>query len=37
MDEYLSLGHKQLVPGEDDSSYDNKVPGSIPGATRFSE
>jgi hypothetical protein len=23
MDEYLSLGHMQLMPGEDDSSYDN--------------
>jgi len=23
MDEYLSLGHMQLVPGEDDNSYDN--------------
>ena len=30
MDEYLSLGHMQLVPGEGDNSYDNKQTDMFP-------
>jgi len=40
MDEYLSLGHMQLVPGEDDNSYDstsNKLVFFLPHRAVFKE